>query len=60
MGKVITREFLGERWIVLLLWFTVIGIPIALIYVMEMTVTVEEEMEKPGEFVERYKRSRGR
>ena len=55
MGKFIRREFLGNRFILWLLWMSVIGIPIAIIYLLESTVTIEESMEAPNEFVERLR-----
>ena len=52
MGKLIRREFLGNRFILWLLWISGIGIPLAIVYLLEGTVTIEEAMESPNEFVE--------
>lgn len=52
MGKIIRREFLGSRIVLTLLCLTGIGIPIAIIYLIEATVTIEEEVEDPSDFTE--------
>lgn len=47
MGKIVTHEFLGSRFRFWLLVMTGIGIPFAIIYLLESTVRVEEEVENP-------------
>jgi hypothetical protein len=56
MGKIIRHEFLGSRALVVFLCITVIGIPIAVIYLIEGFVTVEEEVPDPTAFLEAYRR----
>ena len=48
MGKIIYREFLGNRLVFFLLCLSGIGLPIAVIYLLECTVTVEENVESPS------------
>ena len=52
MGKIIRREFIGNRFIFWLLCFSGIGIPMAILYLLECTVTIEEAIESPNEFIE--------
>jgi len=51
MGKIVYHEFLGSRLLFLLLCLSGIGLPIAVIYLLEYTVTVEESMESPSEYL---------
>jgi hypothetical protein len=55
MGQVVRHEFLGSRLYVFLLCLTVIGIPLAILYAKECTVTIVEEMENPSDFLETWK-----
>jgi len=55
MGKIIRREFLGSRIILTLLCLTGIGIPVAIIYLLEATVTIEEEVDDPSDFTEKFR-----
>jgi hypothetical protein len=52
MGKVVYREFMGSRLVLTILWLTGIGIPMAVVYFIENTVTVEEDVESPTAFVD--------
>ncbi len=56
MGKIVRHEFLGSRLLVLLLCLTGIGIPLAVIYLIEGFVTVEEEVADPTAFLEAYRK----
>ncbi|MBI1930069.1 hypothetical protein HYR99_38185 [Candidatus Poribacteria bacterium] len=58
MGKIVRREFVGSRLFFFLLCISIIFIPIALIYLLEATVTVEEEVEDPTEFLEALRTGR--
>ena len=62
VGKIVYHEFLGSRLLLTILGLSVIGIPLAVIYVLENTVTVEESVESPSEFLDkqREKLRRGR
>jgi hypothetical protein len=55
VGRIIRREFLGNRFYFLALCLTGVGIPIAIIYLLECTVTVDEEVDNPSEFLEKWK-----
>lgn len=59
MGKIIRHEFLGSRALVVLLCMTVIGIPIAVIHLIEGFVTIEEEVPDPTAFLDAYRRKNG-
>lgn len=58
MGRIIRHEFLGSRLFVVAACCTIIGIPIALIYIIQCTVTIVEEMESPTEFLQQWKSER--
>jgi hypothetical protein len=51
-GRIVYHEFMGSRLLLMILCLSVIGIPLAVIYVLENTVTVEESIESPGEFLD--------
>ena len=55
MGKIVRREFMGSRLILVILFLTCIGIPVAVVYLLECLVTVEDELENPSEFLEQWK-----
>jgi len=59
MGKVIRREFVGNRWLLLGLSLSGVGLPLAVLYLIEGTVTVEEELEDPTAFLQWLHRRRG-
>lgn len=56
MGKIIRHEFMGSKALVVILCLTGIGIPIAVIYLIECLVTIEEEIADPTAFLEEYRR----
>ena len=56
MGKIIRHEFLGSRLLFFVLCITGIGIPLALIYLIELLVTVEEEVADPTAFIDAYRK----
>lgn len=51
MGKIVRREFVGSRLLFSVLFLLGITLPVAIIYLLEATVTVEDEMENPEEFM---------
>ena len=51
MGRFVRREFLGSRLLFFLLVISGIGIPFAIIYLIECTVSIEEEVKNPEELV---------
>jgi hypothetical protein len=58
MSKVVRYEFFGD-WLVFWLWsVTVIGIPIAILYVISRTLRVDTELENPEEFVNAWRSNR--
>ncbi len=55
MSKIVRYEFMGS-W--LYFWFccvTIIGIPIALLYLLNGAVRVEDEMADPEAFLSKYR-----
>lgn len=60
MGKVIRREFLGSRVLVTLLCLSLVGIPMAIIYVLEAMVKIEEDVQEPSEFTAWYRARKSR
>jgi hypothetical protein len=51
MGKIVRREFVGSRLVFFLLCLFGITLPFAIIYLLEATVTIEDEMEDPEKFM---------
>jgi hypothetical protein len=51
MGKIVRREFVGNRYLFFLLCLFGITIPLAIIYLLEATVTIETEMDDPEKFM---------
>jgi hypothetical protein len=51
MGKIVRREFVGSPLLFFLLCLLGITLPFAVIYLLEATVTIEDEMEDPEEFM---------
>jgi len=60
MGKIVYHEYLGSRLLLTILGLSIIGIPLAVVYVLESTVTVEESVDSPGEFLEKQREKRRR
>ncbi|HNY39674.1 MAG TPA: hypothetical protein PKJ41_04745 [Bryobacteraceae bacterium] len=59
MSKIIRYEFMGSWFHFWVLSITVIGIPLALLYLLSGTLRIESEMDDPEHFVEQF-RLRGR
>ncbi len=55
MSKIVRYEFMGSWFYFWLLSITVIGIPLALLYLLSGTLRVESAMEDPERFVEQYR-----
>jgi hypothetical protein len=51
MGKIVRRQFVGSRILFFLLCVLGVTIPFALIYLLEATVTIEDEMDDPEKFM---------
>ena len=58
MGSIVYSEFLGNWLILLLLVVSMIGIPLAVFYWLEKTIWVVDPTEKPGEFVQNYRKKK--
>ncbi len=55
MSKIVRYEFLGNWWYFWLACISVIGIPIALLYLLNGTVRIDDEMDDPERFVSEYR-----
>ncbi len=55
MASVVRYDFLGNPLVFWFLCLTVIGIPMAIIYLLTSTLRIEDSVEHPEEFVARYK-----
>lgn len=59
-GQIIRKEFIGSRILFVLLCFTILGIPAAILYLLQTMVTVIEEVEDPNEFMEQFRNGKYR
>ena len=55
MGKIIRYQFLGSQLVFWFLCITVVGIPVAIVYLIGSTVAVEEDLPNPTEFLEQFR-----
>ena len=55
MGKIVRYEFLGSRFLFSLLFISGIGVPVAILHLIENTVRIEEEMDDPSGFLEAFR-----
>ena len=55
MGKIVRYQFLGSEVLFWFLCVTLLGIPIAVIYLIGSTVAIEEELPNPTEFLEQFR-----
>ncbi len=55
MSKIVRYEFMGNWFYFWLLSITVIGIPVAILYLLSGTLRVESAMDDPEKFVEQYR-----
>lgn len=58
MAKIVRNEFLGSWILFWALSISVLGIPLALLYLVVGTVRIEQEMDDPEAFVEAFKGGR--
>ncbi len=56
MAKIIRHEFLGSWLLFLILCLTGIGIPVAILYLINKTVSIEEEVSDPVAYIAKAKR----
>jgi hypothetical protein len=55
MARIVRHEFLGSTLGFWLLCMTGIGIPLAVVYLLCMTVRIEEDIDNPAEFIEKFR-----
>jgi hypothetical protein len=55
MSKIIRYEFMGSWFLFWLLGITVLGIPLAILYLLSGTIRIEHEIEDPERFVELFR-----
>jgi hypothetical protein len=60
MSKIIRNEFMGSWLLFWLLCLTVIGLPLALLYLLSGTIRIEDEMDDPERFVAAYRQGKFR
>ena len=58
MSKIIRREFMENPVLFCILCLSVIGIPLAFIYLLNGTLTIVTEVDEPEEFVRQYRNRR--
>ncbi|MBE0658457.1 MAG: hypothetical protein IH602_12265 [Bryobacteraceae bacterium] len=58
MSKIVRYEFMGSWLFFWLLSITVIGIPLALLYLISGTLRIEHQMDDPERFVESFRAGR--
>ena len=55
MPKVIRYEFMGSWMLFWLLGISIIGIPLAILYLMNGTIRIEDEMDDPEQFLAEFR-----
>jgi hypothetical protein len=55
MDKITRREFVGSWVIFWLLCVTIIGIPVAILYFINGTVTIEQQIDNAERFMEEFR-----
>jgi hypothetical protein len=55
MSKIIRYEFMGNWLFFWLLCITVIGIPVAILYLLNGTLRIENDMTDPEQFVSAFR-----
>ncbi len=55
MSKIVRYEFTGNWFLFWLACITVVGIPIAVLYLINGTVRVDEELSEPNRFLEEFR-----
>ncbi len=54
MSKIVRYRFLGNHYWFWLMCVTVIGLPLALLYLLHGTIRIEEELGDPERFIEEF------
>jgi hypothetical protein len=55
MSKVVRYEFMGSWMLFWLLGISIIGIPLAILYLMNGTIRIEDEMDDPEQFLAEFR-----
>jgi hypothetical protein len=55
MSKIIRREFMGNWWAFWLLCISVAGLPLAYLYFVNSTLSIEDDLEDPESFVSDFR-----
>lgn len=58
MSKIVRYEFLGSWLMFWLLCVTIIGIPLAILYLVNGTVRIEDELDEPELVLEKLRNRR--
>ncbi len=60
MSKIVRHVFVGNAFLFWLLFISGIGMPFAILYLMQRTVRIEEDIQDPQRFVQQFGRYGGR
>jgi hypothetical protein len=55
MSKVVRYEFMGSWMLFWFLGISIIGIPLAILYLMNGTIRIEDEMDDPEQFLAEFR-----
>ncbi len=55
MSNIVRYEFMGSTLVFWLLFVTGVLIPVAIVYLVNGTIRIENEIDEPEEFVEQYR-----
>jgi hypothetical protein len=58
MSKIVRYRFLGNSYWFWLLCVSVVGLPVALLYLLQGTIRIEEQLDDPERFVEEFRAGR--
>ncbi|HEY3439550.1 MAG TPA: hypothetical protein VGK29_02310 [Paludibaculum sp.] len=57
-SRIVRYEFLGSWLLFWLLCITMVGLPVALLYLLHGTVRIDEEIEDPSRFISEFRAGR--
>jgi hypothetical protein len=55
MSKVVRYEFMGSWMLFWFLGISIIGIPLAILYLMNGTIRIEDELDDPEQFLAEFR-----
>jgi hypothetical protein len=58
MSKVVRYRFLGNVYMFWLLCVTIVGLPVAFLYLLHGTIRIEDELDDPERFIEQFRAGR--